>query len=180
VEPPPSSVTTEAEYEEAVVDLMGSTSAPKVLERYPASAYASPQAAYLAMLDDWGMLCPMRRVARDFAASQSRPVWRYLYAHTDSNGPLASVGPVHASDLPFWFGTFAAFHITPDPAEAALSVSMQGYLARFAATGRPGGAGAAAWPTYAAATDPYLRFGDAPVADAGIDTSACDFWDSLR
>jgi hypothetical protein len=27
--------------------------------------------------------------------------------------------------------------------------------------------------------DPYLGFDDTPVADAGIDSSACDFWDAL-
>jgi para-nitrobenzyl esterase len=177
--PSVASVTTDAEYEQAVADTVGSSYAPSVLQQYPASSYASPQAAYIAMLDDWGMLCPMRRVARDFATSQSQPVWRYLYSHTDSNGPLASVGPVHASDLPFWFGTFPSFDVAPDSAESALSAAMQGYLTRFAVTGNPNGGGAPAWPQYVAATDPYMGFGDAPVAGAGIDTSACEFWDSL-
>ena len=179
VQPPVASVTTETAYEQAVVYIFGSAYAPSILQQYPASSYASPQAAYVAMLDDWGMLCLMRRVARDFATSQSQPVWRYLYSHTDSNGPLAAAGPVHAADLPFWFGTFGAFEIEPDSAESALSTAMQGYLTRFAATGNPNGGGAPAWPQYVAATDPYMGFGDAPVAGAGIDTSACDFWDSL-
>jgi para-nitrobenzyl esterase len=179
VHPPVASVTTEAAYDQAVASLFGSALAPSILEEYPASAYASPQAAYVAMLDDWGMLCLTRRAARDAATSQTQPVWRYLYSHTDSNGPLAAAGPVHAADLPFWFGTFDVFGIAPDPAEQALSTSMQGYLARFAATGDPNGGAAPAWPAYAAASDPYMGLADAPVPGAGIDTTACEFWDSL-
>jgi para-nitrobenzyl esterase len=174
-----ASVTTLAQYEAAVPLLVGESNTAQVLALYPASAYTSPQAAYIAMLDDWGMFCPMRRVARDFVASQSQPVWRYLYSHTDSNGPLANAGPVHAADLPFWFGTFPSFDFTPDSTETALSTTMAGYLTRFAATGNPNGGELAAWPTYVGDADPYLGFADVPAAGAGIDTSACDFWDSL-
>jgi para-nitrobenzyl esterase len=177
--PSVASVTTLTEYEAAVAYIVGTSNAPNVLALYPASSYASPQAAYIAMLDDWGMLCPMRRVARAFVASQTEPVWRYLYSHTDSNGPLASAGPVHASDLPFWFGTFPSFEITPDSTETALSKSMAGYLTRFAATANPNGDGAVDWPTYVASTDPYLGLANAPSGGAGIDTSECNFWDDL-
>ncbi len=177
--PSVASVTTEAAYEAAVAEIVGSTYAAAVLGRYPTSAYASARSAYIAMLDDWGMICPMRRVARAFVASQTQPVWRYLYAHTDSNGPLAAAGPVHAADLPFWFGTFPSFKITPDSTETALSSAMAGYLARFAATADPNGNGAVAWPAYAADTDPYLGLADSPAGGSGIDTPACDFWDSL-
>jgi para-nitrobenzyl esterase len=177
--PPVASVTTLAEYENAVTLLFGESNATSILAMYPTSSYASPQAAYIAVLDDWGMFCPMRRVARAFVASQSEPVWRYLFSHVDSNGVQASTGPVHASDLPFWFATFPAFDFTPDSTEASLSSSMGGYLTRFAATGNPNGDGATKWPTYAS-TDPYLDFADTPTADAGLDTSACDFWDNLH
>jgi para-nitrobenzyl esterase len=176
---PVASVTTVAEYEDSVTLLFGESNAASILARYPASSYASPQAAYIAMLDDWGMFCPMRRVARAFVASQSEPVWRYLFSHVDSNGVQASTGPVHASDLPFWFGTFAAFDFTPDSTEVALSSSMGGYITRFAAAGDPNGDGATHWPTYAASSDPYLDFANTPASDAGLDTSACDFWDDL-
>jgi para-nitrobenzyl esterase len=177
--PPVASVTTLAEYENAVTLLFGESNAASILATYPASSYASPQAAYIAMLDDWGMFCPMRRVARAFVASQSESVWRYLFSHVDSNGVQASIGPVHASDLPFWFGTFAAFDFTPDSAEVELSSAMQGYVTRFAAAGDPNGDGATIWPTYAKSTDPFIDFTNTPTVDAGLDTSACDFWDNL-
>jgi para-nitrobenzyl esterase len=179
--PPVASVTTVAEYEAAVPLVVGASNAAQVLAQYPASAYPSAQAAYIAMLDDWGMLCPQRRVSRALVASQAEPVWRYLYSHTDSTGPLATAGAVHAADLPFWFGTFPSFHVTPDSAETALSVAMAGYLTRFASTGDPNGSGsdAVAWPAYAAGADPYLGLADVPIAGVGIDTSACDFWDHL-
>jgi para-nitrobenzyl esterase len=177
--PPVASVTTVAEYENAVTLLFGDSNAAPILARYPVSSYASPQAAYIALLDDWGMFCPMRRVARAFVASQSEPVWRYLFSHVDSNGVEASIGPVHASDLPFWFGTFPAFDFTPDSAEVALSASMGEYLTRFAASGSPNSESAAEWPTYAASTDPYLDFANTPAKAAGLDTAACDFWDDF-
>jgi para-nitrobenzyl esterase len=175
VTPTVASVTTEAEYEAAVPEVVGSANAAAVLARYPSSAYASPQAAYIAMLDDWGMFCPTRRVAR--ALAPQAPVWRYFYSHTDSSGPLAEAGPVHAADLPFWFGTFPSF--TPTSGESALSTAMGSYVARFAASGDPNGASAPAWPPYDGGTDPYLGFSDAPEAGQGIDSAACDFWDGL-
>jgi para-nitrobenzyl esterase len=131
------------------------------------------------MLDDWGMFCPTRRIARAFVASQSEPVWRYLFSHDDSNELDGTIGPVHASDLPYWFGSFAAFDFTPDSTEVTLASAMGGYLTRFTAKGDPNGDGAESWPTYVASTDPYLDFVNTPTPDVGLDSSACDFWDNL-
>jgi para-nitrobenzyl esterase len=176
-QPPVSSIITAADYQAAIMQKFPGLAAT-ILARYPVTAYPSPRAAYVAVLDDVYMLCPNRRVARAVAASQSAPVWRYVHAHIDSSGALAVKGASHAVDLPFWFHTFSAvLNFAPDPEELALSDQMVGYLARFADTGDPNLTGSPTWQRYDL-TDPYLQLNDVIHSRSGLDAANCDYWDT--
>jgi para-nitrobenzyl esterase len=177
--PPVSSIVTEQDYESALTTKFGAASLSAILAQYPSSAYASVQAAYLAVNNDALLSCPNRRLARYVVASQPEPVWRYIWTHTDSSGPFAPYGPVHASDLASWFGNFTG-GFAPTTDEQALSAQMVGAVTAFAATGNPNGNGTGvAWPQYDGSTDPYLDLDVPASAAAGYLSAQCDFWDGL-
>ncbi len=140
-------------------------------------AYPTPKAAFVALTSDYAYHAPTRTTLRALANSQSQPVYRELFAHTHSNGPLASYGPAHSIDLYYVFGSI--WYLVPTSAESALAASMEDYLIRFADTGDPNGGGAPTWPTYGSATDDYLSF-EIPIrSGTGVRTAFCDFWDQF-
>jgi para-nitrobenzyl esterase len=177
--PPVSAVVDEVTYEAAIVQNFGEAGAAAILERYPASAFDSPRAAYIAVLNDGRMTCPNRRIARALAAADAAPTWRYLWKHRDSSGPFRPIGPAHASDLRYWFANFHS-SFSPQPDELELADSMVAYVTSFAATGDPNRAGLAVWPAYDETRDPTLILDIVPAAPTdGYRPVWCDVWDSL-
>ncbi len=168
-------LTTESEYRALVTAQVGIL-APLVLAQYPASAYATPRKAYVALTTDSRFVCPSRRIARAAAAGGSPAVYRYFFSYPANR----LYGAIHGVELPFVFGSFSAIAgYTPDASARALSDAMNAAWARLAAAGDPNGAGVPAWPRYDAARDSTLVW-DAPAAARdGIRTAACDFWDAL-
>ncbi|HYN40522.1 MAG TPA: carboxylesterase family protein, partial [Thermoanaerobaculia bacterium] len=167
-------VATEAEYR-ALVAAQAGLLAPLVLAQYPASAYATPRKAYIAVTSDARFICPSRRFARA-AASGGSPTFRYFFSYPANR----LYGAVHGIELPFVFGAFDAIPgYSPGATERALSESMNASWARFAATGDPSVPGGVIWPAYDAVRDRTFVW-DAPTASVdGIRSEACDFWDSL-
>src|SRR4029079_7400160 len=104
-----ASVVDEATYEAALTQNFGAPNLAAVLAHYPATAFATPRAAYVGALRHAPMTCPARRLARALAANQSEPVYRYLFTHTDSAGPRVAQGPSHGADFPYWFDVFLFF-----------------------------------------------------------------------
>ena len=163
-----------------------STIADRALEVYPAAGYASPRAAYVALTSDIKFVCPSRRDAQRVSAAQPAPVFRYAFDHVAENGSalLKAQGAFHGGELPYLFGvlefTTQIGGFTPGPSDRAVSHAMQGYWARFAATGDPNGEGAAAWPRYDTEADEHLHLTAQPAAGAGWRGTECDFWESFR
>ena len=167
-------VGSEAEYRALVTAQFGLL-APLVLARYPASAFATPRKALVAVTTDSRFVCPSRRFARA-AAKGGSPVFRYFFSYPASR----LYGAVHGVELPFVFGSFGAIAgYTPDATAMALSGAMNAAWARFAATGDPNGPGLTPWPAYDAVPDRTLVWNAPPTAADGIRTAECDFWDSL-
>jgi para-nitrobenzyl esterase len=163
-------------YAQQVALTYGTVHAPAILAHYPASHYASPRGAFIAVRSDQHFICPARRYARWARAAQTELVFRYLFTHAVTGNPLGP-GAVHGLELPFVFDEFASF--VPSAAEKTLSDAMGAYWARFAATGDPGDTDGVAWPHYDASADSYLRL-DTPISTAdGVETALCDFWDQL-
>jgi para-nitrobenzyl esterase len=168
-------VDTEAAYEAILESWFGKSAAQQVLAVYPAASYATPRAALVAVISDDLMNCPTRRAARAARVGQTEPVWRYLWTHAPESGPWVQYGAAHGTEVPFVFHTLDDFG--PPPDELTLSDSVIGYWTRFAATGDPSGEGAAPWPAYDVASDPYLALDVQAALGAGFRTAECDFWD---
>ncbi len=171
---------TEAEYEAAVALLFGDL-ADEVLAEYPASEYATPRDAYVAVTSDAKFICGARRIAQVASASQPEPVFRYHFTHVlDNVGPMGKKnGAFHGLELFFVFDHLTVAGYQASAGEKDLAAAIGGYWSRLGATGDPNGEGAVTWPVYDAATDPYLRLDTTITAEQGVHTDKCDFWDSL-
>jgi para-nitrobenzyl esterase len=183
-------ITTAAEYEAAVRAYMLASGLPasvadRALAAYPVTDYATPRDAYVALTSDVKFACQARTDARALAAAQAAPVYRYWFDHAPERGGASAsyFGAFHGLELPFLFGVLefglGAVRYRPGPNDLAVSVAMQGYWARFAATGDPNGDGAPAWPAYERPAEPYLRLAAPPMPGTAVRGAQCDFWDGL-
>jgi para-nitrobenzyl esterase len=174
----PAVVNTCLDYLLEIKNIFGALS-DQILALYPCTDYTLARWAAVDVITDAIFTCPARRAARAVAAAQSKPVYRYHYKHIYKLSALAAMRAFHASELPFVFQTFSALAYLPTSGEKALSDAMQGYWARFGATGDPNGAGAQTWPVYTTAAEQVLVLDEELALDASIKAKKCDFWDGL-
>ncbi len=175
----PGRIETAADYRNAVNALAPADQVADILAMYPLESYSTPRAALTDLLSDAHIVCPSRRAARALAGSGSA-VWRSIWAHTASNGPVRPFGAGHVTDLPYWFDTLREMPgFQPGPAEIALAASMTGYLGAFAAEGDPNHSGAVPWPRYRAGSDEDLRLDDRIEPGSRFRSAQCDFWDEV-
>jgi para-nitrobenzyl esterase len=136
------------------------TLADALLPLYPVADYDSPIWALIALESDGAYTCGVRRLADEAASAEdAQPVWRYLFTKS-----VDELGAYHGLDVDFVFGQLG------DP----LATAMQGYWARFAATGDPNGGGAVAWPQHTAANDNFLELGEPIQVGGAYHDAACN------
>jgi len=153
----PGDVPDDAAYLATLETWFEKSLAAKVHALYPLSVRGAPRAALAAVVSDQVMHCAARRTARAAAKGQTEPVYRYLFAHAPSAGPMAAYGAGHAVDVDYMFRTWQ--QVKPRAVDYALSDDYVRAVGHFAATG------AATWPRYDAATDPYVVI-DEPMSEA--------------
>ncbi len=169
-------VMTVMDYETAVRLQYGTVTGNRALMQYPASRFASPQQALIALTTDATWTCPARNIARAVAANQNEPVFRYFFTWKPSGPAGALIGSTHGLDVPFVFRSFEALPGTPTAPQLALSETMQGYWARLAANGDPNGSGAVAWPM---GGDASLELNNVVMAVPSVRAADCDFLNAL-
>ena len=170
-------IETPTDYQDAVRSLAPPELVSEILVRYPVEGFQTPRAALTELLSDANSICPSRRTSRTLS-SASQPVWRAIWMHTASNGPVHPFGPAHVTDLPYWFNTLGGMpDFTPTRSEMALADTMAGYLVAFAATGNPNHRGAPAWPRYDVEKSQELNLDDKISVGAGFRDRFCEFWD---
>ena len=184
------------EYDLLVGVLVGPQFAAGVSALYPVPA--TPPADFKVFastpLTDGLFLCPTRNASEALAVAQparASKAYHWLYSHVlagsaglwNSNFTECDTVVCHGSDLPELFHPRNAAIANYTAEEDALALTMQRYVAAFAATGAPGDAGGGvAWPPYDAATRRTLNY---EVESAGGVTvleswraAACDWWDA--
>jgi para-nitrobenzyl esterase len=176
------SIPDEATYRTKIYAFFGQTGGDLVLSQYPASAYPTPERAFITVATDNTFVCQSRTLARALTAAQAQPVYRYLFTHQfGSAAPQSRRFAYHTEDLFFvWrnFGPVQSATYMPSDAEWGFSDEIEGYWSRFATTGNPNGGGSAFWPMYSVALDPFLKLDVSITADAGLRSANCDFWDA--
>jgi para-nitrobenzyl esterase len=183
-------IATEDDYVAAVRTYLAAAGLPaalqdRVLQAYPAGDYPTPRDAYVALTSDVKFVCQARRDLRLLHASQDAATYRYWFDHVPDHGGEAAKrrGAFHGLELTFLFGVLdiatGPLRYRPGPGDLATSSAMQGYWARFAASGDPNGDDAAAWPTYDSSSDPSMVLAPDPHVVDGLRAEQCDFWDGL-
>jgi len=171
-------VTDDASYAAALDKVFGPAARDRILQLYPASAYASQRAAFAQITTDAEFTSQSRRVARVLARAQKEPVYRYLFSHTLDNDPaLKAIGASHTIEHPFLFAWQGKYQ--PTETDLAVQRSMVGYWTRIAKTGNPNGSGDPQWSPVAAGKDTYLEIGAVTGTKTGDGDAHCDFWDGV-
>jgi para-nitrobenzyl esterase len=150
-----------------------------ILAHYPTAKYGTPTAAAERVFGDAVFVCPSRRMARVYAKA-GVPTYLYHFTYKNPSAALPNLGAFHSSELPFVFGNPS--ELLPEnlnAAERKLAAAMMGYWGRLAASGKPGGEGALAFPAYDAAKDQDLTLDLTIAAETGLAKADCDFWDTL-
>ena len=150
-------------------DPFGQEAVAGVRGLYPLDKYETPIAAASDLFNDF----EFGRGNRDWALAAAdaqpgaeqtaRPVYKYFFTHAMENPESATAGAFHGIELAFVFGTIplgvAWFSgpFVPTQAEIDLTRAIEGYWARFAATGDPNGDGAVFWPRFQPKQEKFLR-----------------------
>lgn len=141
---------TAAAYRRAVRQRCGAA-APAILQQYPAADDAAVIDAATDLASDLFIGYSTWTWASIHGQTSGQPVYRYRYAHPRPPMRSAAAAPdggaVHSADIEYFMGTLATNAVYAwEPADVALSGTMQQYYANFVATGDPNGAGLTAWP----------------------------------
>jgi para-nitrobenzyl esterase len=171
----------------ALFDEFGQAAVDGVLALYPLSAYPTPIAAASDLYNDF----ELGRGDRDWALAAAfgipmperfaRPVYKYFFTHTMENPNSATSGAFHGLELSFVFGTIPlgvswfSGPFVPTPAEIDLTHAIEGYWARFAATGDPNGDGAVFWPKFQPKQEKFLRLDDEITQDKRYHVKQLEF-----
>ena len=155
--------------------------ADQILNLYPASDFASPQEAYVAVTTDAQYTCNTRANARSAARGQAEPVYRYFWRQgLDAAPRLSAFGAFHAVELFFVFDNLRLAGYRPTAGETALARTAGTYWTTFAAEGDPNSPDLTVWPQYEPLADEAMVFDAVGVSvQAQIRGSKCDFWDQL-
>ncbi|WP_294335067.1 carboxylesterase family protein [uncultured Sphingomonas sp.] len=129
-------------------------------------AYASGNFAHVPMLigatsadmgGKTGFMIAGAREASARIAAQKVPVWEYRFSYVADS--VGQPGAGHATDIPFFFDNARIKYGAATTAkDERVGKTISAYLANFARTGNPNGAGLPAWPRFTAAGDEILDF----------------------
>jgi carboxylesterase type B len=186
---------TQAQADQLITVLYGSSRAPAILARYPWGSYPSPYTAAYMIGDIWtdsGFLpgisaCPTQHLAGQFAATTRTYVYQFDDLHApglNNDHPGYQWGAAHAMELAYLWPSFKYGYSLYDlltPAQLELSRQMIRYWGAFAATGRPEVPGQPAWPQYTSGRLMSLRPGGATQTITAAEFGAehqCSFWNA--
>ena len=154
-----------------------------VLQKYPCP-FGLPRDASVQAGSDFYFTCPLRRAVRAAAASQTEPVYEYLFFYQAKT--LFSDNASHLVDIPYVFGTLVESLTAPfDPRHWQLSGHIQQYWTDFANNGNPNASGSVRllgshhvqWSKYDPNVGNYLTLDDPIFEDEQIKDGRCNFWD---
>jgi para-nitrobenzyl esterase len=154
--------------------------AAAIAAEYPLTAYASPTAAFSALVGDANLACPALQI--DQRTAQQVPTFAYEF--NDETAPqlfapanLLGPGATHGSELQYLFDLpNAPVPGTLNADQEALAASMRAAWASFAASGNPGSA-AVPWPAFGDGSQMLSLVPPRPQAEADFAARHhCSFW----
>jgi para-nitrobenzyl esterase len=129
----------------------------KALKAYDPEGRGDKADMGIGLMSDQAMVEPARLLARLTAKTQ--PTWSYRFSYVASSLRAGQKGALHATEIPFVFGTVRAkYEGATTPEDEAMGEVMNAYWAAFAKSGDPNGDGRAKWPSYTADQDEVMDF----------------------
>ena len=169
-----------ASFEAAAAAQFGPGRLAEFLENYPASNDAVTVASAQTLVGDLRVNEQSWEWVQVHRQTGTSPVYAYQFNYSSPYLPA----PVHASEVPFVFGTLtpqpAAPTVPPGTQDRALSNQMMNYWVNFARTGNPNGPGLPCWPAYAINGSQVMLFGTTTQAVPESGTSGLRFLRSFR
>ena len=112
----------------------------------------------VGLASDGAMVEPARLLAR-LASAAGQTTYLYRFSYVASSIRQSTKGALHATEIPFVFGTVRAKYGDATTAEdEALAAIANAYWVAFARTGDPNGDGRPKWPAYSAKDDVLMDF----------------------
>jgi len=112
----------------------------------------------VGLASDGAMVEPARLLAR-LASAAGQPTFAYRFSYVASSIRQDVKGALHATEIPFVFGTVRAkYGDATTPEDEAIASAINAYWVSFARTGDPNGDGRPKWPAYTAAGDVVMDF----------------------
>jgi para-nitrobenzyl esterase len=165
-------LNSNAQYRRAVKSLFPEPLSRKVLKQYPVRDYATPRAAFDAIVTDLTFVCPTRGGAQILAASQPQ-IFMYNFTNSLNLGMARDFGAFHGLELSFVFNNFN-FPISAE--QRQLGDRMLQYWTNFAKQGDPNAAGLPTWPRYTPQNDNFLTLDTTITAGSGLRKTFCEFF----
>ncbi len=129
----------------------------KALKAYDPEGKGDKGDMGVGLMSDQAMVEPARLLAR--LAAKTQPTWSYRFSYVASSLRASQKGALHATEIPFVFGTVRAkYEAATTPEDEAMGEVMNAYWAAFARSGDPNGDGRAKWPAYTADKDEVMDF----------------------
>ena len=129
----------------------------KALRAYDPEGKGDKGEIGVQLVSDQAMVEPARMLARLTAKAQ--PTWVYRFSYVASSLRAKERGALHATEIPFVFGTVRAKYAAAATAEdEAVAEAMNAGWAAFARTGDPNGDGRPNWPAYTGDQDVLMEF----------------------
>ena len=117
---------------------------------------------------------PSRAAARAQAAAGA-PTWRYRFSYVAESERAGSPGALHASELPFVFGTVRArYGERATATDERVSAEIRARWIAFARGGEPRAQGLRTWPRYSVERDQLLDIDTQTTTLDGVDKARLD------
>lgn len=145
--------------------------ADAVLALYPVEDFASPKAAYEAILGDIAFVCPALGFVRATAGGAA-PSYAYHFTRVPA-GLAGARGAVHGLELVYLFGRFDVLGYRPRAADEAVAAAMQQAWTAFA-RGEALVVAGTSWPAYDPAAPGLLLLDDPLAVGSTIREGRCD------
>jgi para-nitrobenzyl esterase len=158
-----------------------------IVERYPLSAYSSPDLAFSAIGTDAVFACSAFAV--DGWLRAYAPTWVYEFSDQAAPAPLVPgitfpLGAYHSAELQYLFDVSTSLTPPLSAVQEQLSSAMVGYWTEFARRGDPNGASTPAWDRYLPGRSDRVEQLVAPTPRPGTGAAfaadhQCAFWAAL-